>query len=181
MAAVGVLGVGVTTVLSGDDVVPFKPLPPTNAVEEAPAPGFGSWSDLRAGLVVPDDGSRDGVLRFVVRVHNPTGQPVRMRPCPSYQLTLGESATGYQESGTLNCSEGPRVIESGERVSYEMQTRIQAASFGRVDPPHVNPGDLDDGFTLKWGTTSRSGGFGAETPVKVDLRPCAVQPCTRGG
>jgi hypothetical protein len=120
-AAVGLALVGtVSSLVVHSDVVPWTPhpVPPPLVPPRAVAPHL----DLRATILGSDEPrtiTPGEILRFTVRLSNPTDHDIRLDPCPTYRITIdgGADQTTY---GRLPCEKRSH-ISGGTHVDFRMQ------------------------------------------------------------
>jgi hypothetical protein len=113
---------------------------------------------LTAELVDVPTAVRAGqLLRFGVRLHNPTAGPIPLagRSCPLYATLLNRPGRSAQPEvdGSMNCPAGPAALPAGASVTFRFQFLVSA--------PRFRPG----GWTLYW--TRTDGGQQLQASLRV--------------
>lgn len=137
---------------AGGAVVPWQPLPtdghypaPYATVINSqsvkglvPPPPPASWSALRTTLQLPASAPVAGPVDYAVTLSNPTGQPIRLDPCPAYAESVfggGSSAASPGQSvgggvGTqygLDCAAVSGRVPAHGRVTFAMRSATSDA------------------------------------------------------
>jgi hypothetical protein len=87
------------------------------------APKPDSFSPLVIRLQAPARARAGAVLKFTVRITNPTRAAIRLAPCPGYQVGISSvRAAAYR----LNCS--APVIRAGQSRVYDMRYAVPAGT-----------------------------------------------------
>ena len=120
--------IGLTVVLNFDedaDVIGWDP-----ALQAAGGYGPPAEAEHQLELVssirdLPEEQPEGSVLRFAVRISNPGSEDVRLDPCPTFRMVVGESATLAEVEGMLRCDEADH-IPAGGHVDFEMKIELTA-------------------------------------------------------
>jgi hypothetical protein len=114
----------------------------------APAePKADALSRLSVRLRVPATATAGQTLKFEVVLTNPTRAPIRLSPCPGYEIGL--SAAG-QDAYRLNCADP--VIAAGQSRAFEMEYRLPAGTrpgLAKVGWLLLNPRRTGSGTVIK--------------------------------
>lgn len=81
---------------------------------------------LTVRLVLPATGRAGHTLRYEVDLHNPSGQPVDLEPCPGYVEALG-SAASVKKAYALNCTP-VASLAPGDTARFAMELPVPAGT-----------------------------------------------------
>jgi len=80
------------------------------------------WTRVRVALDLPASVTAGSVLRYVVDLTNPTGAPMRLRPCPGYSQGVAVAGKTVLE---LNCAAVPgRQLPARQTVRFAMRIPV---------------------------------------------------------
>jgi hypothetical protein len=119
-------GVHIDTLCGRATVMHLQPLR-NEAAASAMAQKLGAaLNQLTGTLSAPDEVSRGGILRYIVTISNPTGNPVSLASCPAYTQSLFADGKAAESTLRLNCSAAGAQIDANGSVSFEMQAQVPA-------------------------------------------------------
>lgn len=121
--------------------------------------------ELTATVDLPATLAAGEVVRYTVRLSNPTRAPIALDPCPAYEQVISVLRASHQ----LNCAAATDVPAGGGET-FEMQLRVPKAAL---------PGPTRLTWTLLAPTTN-SRGVQAEVPVVIDNPRYATPTEPRG-
>lgn len=118
------------------------------AVGLAPAePKPDALSRLSVRLDVPATAAAGQTLNFQVVLANPTSKPIRLSPCPSYEIGL---SAARERAYRLNCADP--VIGAGQSRTFDMRYRLPAGSragLAKVGWLLLNPRRTGSGTVIR--------------------------------
>ena len=80
------------------------------------------WTRVRVALELPASVTAGTVLRYIVNLTNPAGQPMRLSPCPGYSQGVGVAGKTVLE---LNCSAVPgQQLPARRTVRFAMRIPV---------------------------------------------------------
>ena len=106
-------------------IVPWSYRPPEDggATDTVPA-AADPQRDLQAKMLqAPTTATAGQPLRFVISLGNPTGEAIRLEPCPVFFASFGESSTATFLRSQLDCQAAPSIA-SGDAAAFEISMDV---------------------------------------------------------
>jgi hypothetical protein len=91
------------------------------------APAAGSTQVLTAELSAPRNATAGTQLDYVVTLRNPTGQPVSLAACPSYEQVLNTTSGSQSGALRLNCAGAGGLVPAHGELQFAMRARVPDA------------------------------------------------------